>query len=140
MLLVDSSVWLDWLRGADTEAVRFIQQREAHEELALTQMIYLEVLQGLASGKQFNAAQKVLSAQPILRPMDDIDSFEAAARLYRRGLKAGYALRKSTDCLVAVIAMEQNVLLVHNDRDYLALVQVEPHLQVYPHRTVVASH
>ena len=49
MLLVDSSVWIDWLRGADTDAVRFVQEREAHEELALTQMIYLEVLQGVSS-------------------------------------------------------------------------------------------
>ena len=136
MLLIDSSVWIDWLRGADTEAVRFVQQREAHEELALTQMIYLEVLQGLSSDKQFAAAQSVLSAQPILRPMDDIDSFEAAARLYRRGRKAGYAIRRSTDCLTAVIALEQGALLVHNDRGFLALAEVEPHLQVFPHRTI----
>ena len=44
MLLVDSSVWIDWLRGTATGAVRFVQVREAFEGIALTQMIYLEVL------------------------------------------------------------------------------------------------
>ena len=49
MLLVDSSVWIDWLRGAATKAVRFNQAREPFEEIVLTQMIYLEVLQGVSS-------------------------------------------------------------------------------------------
>ncbi len=140
MLLVDSSVWIDWLRGSDTEAVRFLQQREPHEDIALTQMIYLEVLQGVSSDRQFSATRAVLSAQPMLRPLSDIESFEAAAHLYRRGRKAGYTIRKSADCLIAVIAMEQDALLVHNDRDFLALAQVEPHLRVFPHRKIPAPH
>ncbi len=140
MLLVDSSVWIDWLRGHETEAVRFIRQREAHEEIALTQMIYLEVLQGVSSEKQFIAARDVLGAQPILRPMDELDSYEAAARLYRRGRAAGFAIRKSTDCLIAVIALEQSAMLVHNDSDFLALAALEPHLQVFPHRTIQPGH
>jgi predicted nucleic acid-binding protein len=136
MLIVDSSVWIDWLRGHDTEAVRFLQQREASEELALTQMIYLEVLQGMESERQFRDVQRVLSAQAVFRPMDDVDSFEAAAIMYRRCRKAGFTIRKSTNCLIAVIAMEQNALLVHNDRDFLVMAEVEPHLQVIPRRPI----
>ena len=58
MLLVDSSVWIDWLRGAETDAVRFTRERENHEELAITQMIYLEVLQGVSSDRQFAATRQ----------------------------------------------------------------------------------
>lgn len=132
MLLVDSSVWIDWLRGADTDAVRFVQEREAHEELALTPMIYLEVLQSVRSDRQYAACQRVLRAQIMLQPLDALETFEAAAQLYRRARKRGFTIRKSTDCLIAAIALEQGALLVHNDRDFLALAQVATALLVYP--------
>ena len=132
MLLVDSSVWIDWLRGSDTNALRFIQQREMQEALALTQMIYLEVLQGVRSDHQFGETRRVLGAQAMLQPLDALGTFEVAARLYRRARQSGRTIRKSTDCLIAAIALEQDCLLVHNDRDFLALASVERQLQVYP--------
>lgn len=132
MLLVDSSVWIDWMRGFDTDAVRFVQARESQDELALTQMIYLEVLQGVSSQRQFALTQKVLGAQTMLLPLDDTETFVAAAQLYRRARAHGLTIRKSTDCLIAAIALEQGALLVHNDRDFLALAQVVPQLHVYP--------
>ena len=132
MLLVDSSVWIDWLRGADTNAVRFVQERENHEELAITQMIYLEVLQGVISDRQFAATQRVLGAQSVLQPLGALETFEAAAHLYRRARKQGLTIRKSSDCLIAAMAVEAGALLVHNDRDFLALAQVEEALLVYP--------
>ncbi len=132
MLLIDSSVWIDWLRGADTDAIRFVQQRQAQEELALTQMVYLEVLQGVRSDRQFNQTRRVLGAQTMLAPLDPLETFENAARLYRLARRAGLTIRKSGDCLIAAIALEQGALLVHNDRDFLALAQVAPELMLYP--------
>ena len=132
MLLIDSSVWIDWLRGSDTDAVRFVQAREPQEEIALTQMIYLEVLQGVSSQRQFSATQKVLSAQTMLLPLDPLQTFEAAALLYRRARAMGLTIRKSTDCLIAAMALEHGALLVHNDRDFVALAQAIPQLHVYP--------
>ena len=132
MLLVDSSVWIDWLRGAATDAVRFVQAREPFEEIALTQMIYLEVLQGVSSDRQYAECQRVLGAQTMLQPLDAQTTFEAAAQLYRRARKQGLTIRKSTDCLIAAIALEQGAMLVHNDRDFLTLAQAEPMLAVYP--------
>ena len=63
MLLVDSSVWIDWLRGADTDAVRFVQEPQNHEQLAITQMIYQEVLQGVSSERQY-AVEPTLLVYP----------------------------------------------------------------------------
>lgn len=139
MILIDSSVWIDWLRGADTDAVRFVQDRQSNEELALTQMIYLEVLQGISTDRQFAATQRVLGAQVMLQPLDALASFEAAAQLYRRARKQGLTVRKSTDCLIAALALEHGALLVHNDRDFLALAQVDSQLRVYPNRPIAAS-
>lgn len=140
MLLVDSSVWIDWLRGADTDAVRFVQSREADEELAITQMIYLEVLQGVSSDRQYAACQRVLGAQAMLQPLDALETFEAAAQLYRRARQRGFTIRKSTDCLIAAIAIERGVMLVHNDRDFFALAQVAPTLLIYPGSPVSPAH
>ncbi len=139
MLLVDSSVWIDWLRGVGTDAVRFVQAREAQEELALTQMVYLEVLQGVSSQRQFAATQRVLGAQTMLLPLDELETFEAAAHLYRRARQQGFTIRKSTDCLIAAVALEHGAMLVHNDRDFLALARVEPRLHVYPNGPAIAS-
>ncbi|RYF43925.1 MAG: PIN domain nuclease [Comamonadaceae bacterium] len=132
MLLVDSTVWIDWLRGNDTDAVRFVQSREAQEELALTQMIYLEVLQGVTSQRQFEATRRVLGAQTLLQPLEPVVTFEDAAQLYRSARQQGFTIRKSTDCLIAAIALEQNALLVHNDRDFLALQKADTRLRLYP--------
>lgn len=132
MLLVDSSVWIDWLRGAQTDGVRFVMARESSEEIALTQMIYLEVLQGVTSQSQFNATRRILGAQTLLLPHDERLSFEGAAQLYRRARAMGLTIRKSTDCLIAALALENEALLVHNDKDFIALARAVPTLQVYP--------
>ena len=112
--------------------MRFVQAREAQEELALTQMIYLEVLQGVSSQRQLAQTKQVLAAQTLLLPVDTLDTFEAAAQLYRQARAKGFTIRKSTDCLIAAIALEQSSLLVHNDRDFLALAAVEPRLRIFP--------
>jgi predicted nucleic acid-binding protein len=112
--------------------VRFLQEREGSDELALTHMIYLEVLQGVQSDRQFNTVRDVLGAQSMLEPLHGLDTLAAAARLHRRARAAGFTVRKSTDCLIAAIAIEQGALLVHNDRDFLALAETEATLMVYP--------
>lgn len=140
MLLVDSSVWIDWLRGADTEGVRFVQAREASEELAFTQMIYLEVLQGVSSQRQLTQTRRVLGAQTLLQPLDSLGTFEAAANLYRQARARGFTIRKSTDCLIAAISLEQACLLVHNDRDFVALAAAQPQLRIFPGRAGAGPH
>ena len=136
MILIDSSVWIDWLRGSDTDAVRFVQARQDVEELALTQMIYLEVLQGANTDSHYEAIKRVLSKQTMLEPLDSLVTFEAAAQLYRNARRKGLTVRKPVDCLIAAIALEQRALLVHNDRDFLALASASPQLVVYPSRSL----
>ena len=136
MILIDSSVWIDWLRGSDTDAVRFVQARQDVEELALTQMIYLEVLQGANTDSHYEAIKRVLSKQTMLEPLDSLVTFEAAAQLYRTARRKGLTVRKPVDCLIAAIALEQRALLVHNDRDFLALASASPQLVVYPSRSL----
>ena len=74
----------------------------------------------------------MLGSQTMLQPLNALETFEAAAQLYRKARKKGLTVRKSTDCLIAAIALEQGAMLVHNDRDFLVLAQAEPMLVVYP--------
>lgn len=133
MLLVDSSVWIDRSRGIETDGTRYVDMRDGQEEIALTGVIYQEVLQGARSDRGFDALREMLSAMLLLEPRE-WSTYEIAAILYRRARKAGFTIRKPNDCLIAAVALEHGALLVHNDRDFHALAQVEPALVVYPGR------
>jgi predicted nucleic acid-binding protein len=131
MLLLDSSVWIDRSRGAETQATRYVDMHEDREEIALTGVVYQEVLQGARSERGFEQLREMLSAMLLLEPRE-WSTYEIAAILYRRARSAGLAVRKPNDCLIAAIALEHGALLVHNDRDFFALAQVEPALMIYP--------
>ncbi|QJW85271.1 PIN domain-containing protein [Ramlibacter terrae] len=91
------------------------------------------MLQGARSDRGFDALREMLSTMVLLEPRE-LSSYEIAAVLYRRARKAGYTVRKPNDCLIAAVALENGALLVHNDRDFLALASIEPALMVYPGR------
>lgn len=133
MLLVDSSVWIDRSRGLETDGTRYVDMREHQEEIALTGVIYQEVLQGARSDRGFEALREMLSAMLLLEPRE-WSTYEIGAILYRRARSAGFTIRKPNDCLIAAIALEHGALLVHNDRDFVALAQVEPALMIFPGR------
>jgi predicted nucleic acid-binding protein len=133
MLLVDSSVWIDRSLGLETQGTRFVDERDGQEEIAVTGIIYQEVLQGARSDRGFEALREMLSAMLLLEPRE-LSTYEIAAILYRRARKAGLTVRKPNDCLIAALALEHGALLVHNDRDFVALAQVEPSLLIFPGR------
>lgn len=133
MLLVDSSVWINRTRSVETDSTRFVDQRDGEEEIAVTGLIVQEILQGARSDAGFEKLRNLLYAMPMLEPRE-FTTYEIAAVLYRRARAAGLTIRKSTDCLIAAIALEHGALLVHNDHDFLALAQVEPELLIYPGR------
>ena len=74
----------------------------------------------------------MLGSQTMLQPLNALETFEAAAQLYRKARKKGLIICKSTDCLIAAIALEQGAMLVHNDRNLVAVAVAEPMLVGYP--------
>lgn len=133
MLLVDSSVWIDAARGVATDATRFIDSRDDHDELATTGIIFQEVLQGARDESSWHSLRDRFWSMLILEPRE-LSTYEVAAMLYRHARAKGFTIRKPNDCLIAAVALEHGALLVHNDRDFLALAQVEPALLVFPGR------
>jgi predicted nucleic acid-binding protein len=133
MMLVDSSAWIDGARSISSDATQFLAQRDDTDELATTGIIVQEVLQGARSQKDFDAWRDRFWGMLILEPRE-LSTYELAADLYRRARAKGLTIRSSHDCLIAALALEHGALLVHNDRDFTSLAQVEPALLVFPGR------
>jgi predicted nucleic acid-binding protein len=132
VLLLDTSIWINLIKGRTTPGVAFAMARQDSDDLALTELIYQEVLQGAATDKLFEKLIGNLTQQVLLRPAHDLATFETAALLYRRARIRGYTIRSTIDCLIAAIAIEHNATLVHHDRDYIHLALIEPMLSIFP--------
>ncbi|HEX7891898.1 MAG TPA: PIN domain-containing protein [Ramlibacter sp.] len=133
MLLLDSSVWIDIHRARATAATRYVETREESEEIATTGVIFQEVLQGIRAESEYEYMREVLWSTLLLHPRE-LSTYEVAAQLHRRARAEGFTIRKPNDCLIAALALEHGALLVHNDRDFFALAQVEPALMIFPGR------
>ena len=73
-----------------------------------------------------------MRAQTVLYPRHGLRTYEAAADLYRRCRAVGITVRSTIDCLIARIALEHNATLLHRDRDYERIAQIEPRLKLVP--------
>ncbi len=129
MVLVDTSVWIDYLRANKTPAVIALDHALAQRApVALTEWIYLELLQGARSRAAFTKLRHYFSAYPVLKPTQGLDSFAKAADLYRRCRERGVTPRSTGDCLIARLAIEHQAALLHDDRDFEHIASVEPRL------------
>ena len=122
MVLVDTSVWVDYLRGDASPQVRALNEFLAGEDLVATAPIILqEILQGADSVERFETWRKYFSGLFCYVPRDPVESHIAAARIYQECRKAGKTPRSSNDCLIAQIAIENGLMLLHDDRDFNAI-------------------
>ncbi len=118
ILLVDTSVWIDFFAGRDTPQTRIFKDAiQEGADVALTGVILTEILQGVPSDSRFASLRKDLSSFRTLHPVSE-DTYVQAARLYRTGRKRGVTIRSLVDCLIAAIAMDHGAAVLHKDRDY----------------------
>lgn len=133
MYLVDTSVWVDYLRGRATPQVRALKDLLSGEEIVGTAPIILqEILQGADSAERFETWRKYFADLFCYVPRDPVESHVAAARLYQDCRKAGKTPRSSNDCLIAQIAIDNGLTLLHNDRDFNTIARVIGQLRLYP--------
>ncbi|MDQ6621218.1 MAG: PIN domain-containing protein [Pseudomonadota bacterium] len=131
MILVDTSVWIDFIRGSATEPVaRLRTGLDTGVAIAITPLIYQEILQGARDDKAFRDYRAYFAGQRFLHPADPVLSQERAARLYFDCRRAGLTVRSSNDCLIAQVALEHDVPLLHDDRDFQAIAEVAPALKL----------
>jgi predicted nucleic acid-binding protein len=130
MILVDTSVWIDYVRGRPTNAVERLRVAlDRGLNASLTSLIYQEILQGAESDRAFRDFCAFFSSQRFLHPLDPIASHERAARLYFDCRRRGLTIRSSADCLIAQIAIDHGVALLHDDRDFENIAKAAPRLK-----------
>jgi predicted nucleic acid-binding protein len=130
MIVVDTSVWIDVLNDAPSPgADRCVALIEAGEPVALTDVIFAEILQGLRSDAQADQVEQHLRAFPVLR-LEGLDDFAFAAQLYRSARRDGITIRRSIDCLIAAVCIRAGVPLLHSDADFDRLAACTP-LRIY---------
>lgn len=118
MIVVDSSVWIDFLNGADTREVEtLVRLIELEENVALTAINYTEVLQGLRTEAEADLVGRHLRSFPVIA-LEAPGDYELAARLYRHARRAGITIRKTLDLLIAAPCVRTGATLLHSDRDF----------------------
>lgn len=117
MMLVDTSVWIDFFAARNTAQVALLESTiDQRVDLCLCGVILTEVLQGIRDDKQYMQTESVLS-NLIYLPMDQ-STFLLAANIYRTIRSRGLTIRNSVDCMIAAVCIEHKADLLHNDRDF----------------------
>lgn len=119
MILVDTSVWIDLLRKKPARPIK----EEDLLRFVTCGPVLQEVLQGLRPGHQSEVFRSSFLAIPVLSDPIPIALYLSAAEIFRLGRRRGITVRSSIDCLIAAIAIENGVPVLHQDRDFDAIAR-----------------
>lgn len=122
MILVDSSVWIDYFRGTSTPEAETLDSLLGTEPIATGDLILTEVLQGFVSDRDFNQAKKLLTSLVIVDLAGQAIAVQAAKNF--RVLRAhGITVRKTIDTVIATRCIESRLSLLYSDRDFDPFVE-----------------
>lgn len=124
MILVDSSVWIDYFRGVPCAETRHLDTLLGNEPLLIGDLIVTEVLQGFEADLDFDKARTLLGAFDAV-PLAGLSICEKAAQNFRTLRRKGVFVRKTIDTIIATSCIENGYALLHRDRDFDAF---EKHL------------
>lgn len=131
MILVDTSVWIEFFNASGSKPHLVLHSLiEEEEDIAIADIILTEILQGIKTEENFQTVRRYLLRLPIYS-LKGVDSFVEAAQIYRACRKRGRTVRKTIDCLIAAIAVENNLALFHNDKDFQTIAKVVGDLKIY---------
>ncbi len=117
MVIIDTTVWIDYLRGVHNKETDYFDRELGRQRFGLTDLILCETLQGIREEKAFTR---------VLRELRKFELFDtggeepavAAARNFRRLRRHGHTVRKTIDCLIATFCLRRGHSLLHRDRDF----------------------
>jgi predicted nucleic acid-binding protein len=133
VILVDTSVWIEFFNGIGSGVVHLFEELiEAEEEVCISEYILTEVLQGFKNDRDFELARKHLLQFPIYS-LKGMHSYIQASQIYRRCRKEGITVRKTADCIIAQTAIENRLILLHDDADFDRIALVCP-LRIFKNR------
>lgn len=122
MILIDSSVWIDYFRGTVTAETDWLDSPLGTRPLATGDLILTEVLQGFASDCEFDRARRLPSSLELVQ-LGGQEVAIKAARNFRALRAVGVTVRKTIDTIIATRCMESGIALLYSDRDFDPFVE-----------------
>lgn len=117
MILVDTSVWIDYFNGVENRCVEALDSALSEGTVAIGDLIYLEILQGFRNDLDFHRARTLLSTLDIYEMLGH-DMALRSAENYRSLRKRGVTVRKTADTIIATFCIEHALPLLFRDRDF----------------------
>ena len=122
MILVDSSVWIDYFNGQATPQVDTLDHLLGTQPLAVGDLILVEVLQGFRHDADYTTAKQLLTSLTVFNLLNTSLAIQSAEH-YRTLRKRGITIRKTIDVMIATFCIAENHTLLFSDRDFIPFVQ-----------------
>ena len=122
MILVDSSVWIDYFRGVHSPQTDRLHALLGNEPIATGDLVLCEVLQGFGSARDFNQGKKLLTSLPIIELVGENIAIQAAKN-FNTLRSLGISIRKTIDTLIATSCIEKGLVLLYSDKDFDPFVE-----------------
>ena len=120
MVLVDTTVWIDFFAARSSSHVAALENLIINrKDICICGIVLTEVLQGIRKDSEFKKTKDLFNNLLFL-PMP-YPVFLNAAEIYRRLRRKGITIRKSVDCMIASVAIENDIPLLHNDKDFKSI-------------------
>lgn len=124
MIIIDTSALIEFLNKTGSSFDREIESLiNSDEDTAIADIVLTEVLQGIKDDKDYMEVKQALLSFSVYS-LKGVDSFIAAADLYRKCRETGHTIRNTVDLLIAQIALENDLIILHNDRDFETLADI----------------
>ena len=117
MILVDSSVWIDYFTGKKTPAAEKLDSLLGQDLVAIGDLMLVEVLQGFRADKDYRRAKELLLSLTVVNMLDTAIALKSAAN-FRKLRKKGITVRKTIDAITATYCIENKLPLLHSDKDF----------------------
>jgi predicted nucleic acid-binding protein len=117
VVIVDTTVWIDYLRGTENAETRWLDRELQRQRLGVTDLVLCEVLQGIRDQGTFARVKADLLKFQVF-DSGGVELAVAAAQNYRELRRRGYTVHKTIDCLIATLCLEARHELLHRDRDF----------------------
>jgi len=126
MITADSSVWIAYFNGDESPQVAALDAAldDSAHEIVLLDVVLMEVLRGFRHNKEYELARSALAPLP-LRQAGGETLARGAAAMYRRLRQHGFTVRSPIDLLVGAWCIQNDCLLIHNDRDFKPMATLE---------------
>ena len=122
MVLVDTTVWIDFFAGRQLPHLAALERLiKGREDICICGIILTEVLQGIREKNEFRKTKDLFNTM-IFLPMP-YSVFLSAAGVYRTLRRKEITIRNSIDCMIASVAIENDIIPLHNDRDFITIAK-----------------